>query len=91
MKIILIGDGEAGKTTFLKKYIFNKFIESSSTIGVDFECKILNIKNRSIKAQIWDKAGYFKILLVSIIEGYKVHLLYMILQIEVHLIVFKNC
>ena len=57
MKIILIGDGEAGKTTFLKKYIFNKFIESSSTIGVDFECKILNIKNRSIKAQIWDKAG----------------------------------
>lgn len=57
LKVILIGDSNSGKTSFINK-IKNKNIKyPTSTIGVDFENYKLKYKNEIINSNIWDTAG----------------------------------
>lgn len=57
-KIVLIGDSGVGKTSFLQRFCNNFFKESfSTTIGVDFQVKNVQIDNRVIALQLWDTAG----------------------------------
>jgi small GTP-binding protein len=69
-KIILIGDCNVGKTSFLYKFVENyntKVYEP--TIGVDFNSKIVeDSNNNKIKLHIWDTAGQEKFR--SIVETY---------------------
>ena len=68
-KIIIIGSSGVGKSSILQRYIQKTFNDSfSSTIGVDFFMKTINIGEKSIKLQLWDTAGTEKFR--SITTGY---------------------
>lgn len=56
-KVITIGDPAGGKSSMLKRLIQNKFVESSVTIGVEFNSYTIRVEGKLIKLQIWDTAG----------------------------------
>ncbi|MFW9818361.1 MAG: Rab family GTPase [Candidatus Thorarchaeota archaeon] len=57
-KIVLLGDPEVGKANLSQKLCYNIFNpEETMTIGVEFHVKILEVKGKKIKMQIWDIAG----------------------------------
>ena len=57
-KVVIFGDAGCGKTTLNKRFMTNIFVsDSSKTIGVDFETKVLEIDGMEIKFLIWDFAG----------------------------------
>lgn len=57
-KVVLIGDSGVGKTNLINRFTKNEFsMESIATIGVDFSTKIIQVEEKTIKAQIWDTAG----------------------------------
>ena len=65
-KIILVGNSGVGKSSLLRRYIYNDFIETyNSTIGIDFKHKIIN---NDTKLHIWDTAGQERF--CSIIKTY---------------------
>ena len=60
-RIITLGNSGVGKTSILKRYVFNKFEESAiSSIGVIFSFKdvaIKNDENKKVKLKLIDTAG----------------------------------
>ncbi|RNA24431.1 ras-related Rab-11A [Brachionus plicatilis] len=57
-KIVLIGDSGVGKSNLLTRFTKNEFnFKSTSTIGVEFSTRTVQIQNKKIKAQVWDTAG----------------------------------
>jgi len=58
-KVVLIGDGEVGKTTLRKRFMGESFSTSYiPTIGADFAVKDLKTKSGTqVRFQIWDLAG----------------------------------
>ncbi len=57
-KVVVAGDGGAGKTSLIRRYCAGMFEESRvMTIGVDFQVKIVDVDGRPIKLSIWDIAG----------------------------------
>ncbi|PIN17856.1 GTPase Rab11/YPT3, small G protein superfamily [Handroanthus impetiginosus] len=57
-KVVLIGDSGVGKSNLLSRFTRNEFfLESKSTIGVEFATRTLQVEGRTVKAQIWDTAG----------------------------------
>ena len=57
-KIIVIGDGEVGKTSIALRYIQETFDPNyKSTIGVSISLKKLIINNQLINMTIWDTGG----------------------------------
>merc|ERR1719421_2578789 len=57
-KLIIVGDANAGKSSFMHQFLEGKFRKQSThTIGVEFGTKIMSIGGRQIKLQIWDTAG----------------------------------
>lgn len=57
-KIILLGDGEVGKSSFFKRYFFDDFEENYMlTMGVNDKYKFIKINDNEIKMQLWDTAG----------------------------------
>ena len=61
VKIILVGDSGVGKFFIFERYCGEYYSDAtSSTIGVDYNIKILDFNNNKIKLQIWDTAGQEK-------------------------------
>lgn len=57
-KYIVIGDTSVGKSCLLLQFLEKKFkFDHDTTIGVEFGSKIINVKDKQIKLQIWDTAG----------------------------------
>ncbi|PAA73631.1 hypothetical protein BOX15_Mlig028188g2, partial [Macrostomum lignano] len=58
-KILIIGDGTVGKTSFVQRYVNDVFRQDyKSTIGVDFALKVVKWSDtETIKLQMWDIAG----------------------------------
>lgn len=57
-KYVVIGEAGVGKTSIARQFIFNDYSDRyNTTIGVDFSCKTLSIRDKNIKIQIWDTAG----------------------------------
>uniref|UniRef100_A0A3B3HKJ2 small monomeric GTPase n=1 Tax=Oryzias latipes TaxID=8090 RepID=A0A3B3HKJ2_ORYLA len=58
-KTILVGDSGVGKTSLLVQYDQGKFIPGSftSTVGISFTNKVVDVDNLKVKLQIWDTAG----------------------------------
>lgn len=57
-KVVLLGDGEVGKTSFLFRYIDGLFhSEYVSTIKLDFNIKEVQVDGQMVKLQIWDTVG----------------------------------
>jgi len=57
-KVVLIGDSGVGKSNLLSRFTRNEFyLETKSTIGVEFATRSIQADGKTIKAQIWDTAG----------------------------------
>ena len=53
-KVVLLGDARVGKTSLLKRFVENTFTSDYiNTIGVDFKTKLVSLKEKTIKLQIW--------------------------------------
>ena len=54
----IVGDSGTGKTSFVNKYILNKFADTyQATIPTQFSSKILEIDGIKYRLQFWDIAG----------------------------------
>lgn len=59
-KIIIIGDSNAGKSSFFHQFLHAKFKkQATQTIGVEFGAKVITLQNdkRRVKINVWDTAG----------------------------------
>ena len=57
-RYIIVGDMGVGKSCLLLQFTDHKFRHQHQlTIGVEFGGKTIDVKNKSIKIQIWDTAG----------------------------------
>ena len=54
-KLLLIGDSGVGKTTIMHRFVEEQHY--TSTIGVEFRIKTVEVGGKKIKLQIWDTAG----------------------------------
>ena len=58
IKILLLGDSGVGKTSIFKRYTNYEFKGNyNSSIGVDFQTKIIDRKKKKYKLHIFDTAG----------------------------------
>ena len=58
LKVVIAGDGNVGKTSLVRRYCEGKFDTSRvMTIGVDFQTKLVDLPDRTVKLSIWDMAG----------------------------------
>ena len=72
LKLIIIGDPSVGKSSLLTRIVKDKFEPKyTSTLGVDFSFKEIEVKGSKIKLQIWDTAGQEKYR--SLITSYYKH------------------
>ena len=56
------GDAAVGKTSFINRITKGVFLNNlSSTLGVDFQVKMLRVDERNIALQLWDTAGEKKL------------------------------
>ena len=54
-KVVLIGDLGVRKSNLLSRFTRNEFyLESKSTIGVEFATRTIQVDGKTIKAQIWN-------------------------------------
>ena len=73
-KILVTGEGGAGKTSLLKRFVDDMFDESNVlTVGVDFFTKELCFDNVECVFQLWDLGGQkrFRNLLDNFVMGAK--------------------
>ena len=72
-KVIVAGQGGAGKTALIQRYVNNKFIEDHKmTIGADFSVKDVTLDTgEAVRMQLWDFAGEerFRFLLGDYCKG----------------------
>ena len=69
IKVALVGDYGVGKSCIVSRFVKDYFSENEmSTLGVDFDCKMIDFKDNKYKIQIWDTAGQEKF--QSIVKSY---------------------
>mmetsp|Transcript_56734 Transcript_56734/g.157963 ORF Transcript_56734/g.157963 Transcript_56734/m.157963 type:complete len:224 (+) Transcript_56734:204-875(+) len=57
-KVVFLGDEAAGKTSLVRRYMYDTFDESiQATIGMDFQSKTVHLEDRAVRLQLWDTAG----------------------------------
>lgn len=60
-KVIISGDSNVGKTSLIRRYCEGQFDESRiTTLGVDFQTKLVMVGDTQVKLSIWDVAGQEK-------------------------------
>ncbi|XP_008281373.1 ras-related protein Rab-7L1-like [Stegastes partitus] len=59
MKILIIGDGKVGKSSFVQRYVNGKFNSTyKTTVGADFSVKVLQWSDKEkVRLHLWDIAG----------------------------------
>lgn len=66
LKILTLGDSAVGKSAILIRYTQDRFHSNYlTTVGIDYQSKIIHYKNREIEMQIWDSAGQEKYRAIS--------------------------
>ena len=61
IKLLVLGDLSVGKSSFIFRYIEDKFNEEEMpTTGLDLKTADLIIENKKIRIQLWDTAGQEK-------------------------------
>jgi len=57
-KIVIFGDAGCGKTTFIQRFVTNKYVSDQiMTIGFDVYPKSVYVDGQKVKLQIWDLSG----------------------------------
>jgi small GTP-binding protein len=56
-KFVVCGQEGVGKTSLLLRYAKNRFLETKSTVGVEFLVKDVFLNNAKIRLHLWDFAG----------------------------------
>jgi len=57
-KYIIIGDMGVGKSCLLHQFTDNRFVsDSPHTIGVEFGTRVISVRGKKVKLQVWDTAG----------------------------------
>ncbi len=68
-KLVLIGDGGVGKTTFVKRHLTGEFEKKYiATLGVEVHPMVFHTSRGKIKFMVWDTAGQEK--LSGLRDGY---------------------
>jgi small GTP-binding protein len=78
-KVIVGGAGGVGKTTLLHKYLHNEFLaDTSMTVGVGFQNKVVERDGDQVVLTLWDLGGQdrFKFLHTSYCDGSKAGLIF---------------
>jgi small GTP-binding protein len=58
LKVLIVGDGNVGKTSLVRRYCTGMFSASRvTTIGVDFQTQVVSLPQGDVKLSIWDLAG----------------------------------
>ncbi|MBI9045451.1 MAG: GTP-binding protein [Anaerolineaceae bacterium] len=58
MKVVILGDGNVGKTSLVRRFCSDRFESSRvATIGVDFQTKNVQLESKELKLSLWDMAG----------------------------------
>ncbi|KAI5172873.1 Ras-related protein Rab-1A [Nematocida sp. LUAm3] len=58
LKLLIIGESGVGKTSILQRFIENTFQRGfTSTIGIDFRSKKIEVDGEEVELQLWDTAG----------------------------------
>jgi small GTP-binding protein len=58
LKIVVAGDSAVGKSCLLSRFVDNSFAQTyTSTVGVDFKIKTMEVDGTTVKLQVWDTAG----------------------------------
>lgn len=71
-KLVLVGDGGTGKTTFVKRHISDEFEKKYiATIGVEVHPLLFHTNYGPIKFDVWDTAGQEK--LGGLRDGYYIN------------------
>lgn len=66
-KLILVGDGGVGKTTFVKRHLTGEFEKKYvATLGVEVHPLLFHTNRGPIKFNVWDTAGQEVSLTVTI-------------------------
>ena len=89
-KMVLVGDGGVGKTTFVKRHLTGEFERKYiATVGVEVHPMEFNTSNGRIKFNVWDTAGQEK--LSGLRDGYYIGAHCAILMFDVcSRITYKN-
>ena len=57
-KIMVLGESKVNKTSLIRRYTKNSFGGVYlTTVGMDFQDKIIQIEDKKVRLQIWDTAG----------------------------------
>ena len=57
-KIMVLGESKVNKTSLIKRYTKDQFGGVYlTTVGMDFQDKIIQIEDKKVRLQIWDTAG----------------------------------
>jgi GTP-binding nuclear protein Ran len=61
-KLVLVGDGGVGKTTFVKRHLTGEFEKKYiATLGVEVHPMVFYTNHGAIKFNVWDTAGQEKL------------------------------
>lgn len=69
-KVIIIGDAGVGKTSILLRFIENKFVATTTSIGyISDRKKLVMVNGKEVQLHIWDTAGQVCVKLCIHISG----------------------
>ena len=69
-KVILLGRYGVGKTSLVRRFVYQKFISDyQTTIGVNIEKKVVEVEEQEVSMILWDIAGESSV--TKIPETYK--------------------